>query len=170
MRATRIGLALGLATAAACAEPPGEPVGTFQVTYALEQNQCGQGAVYTLDGSVFSVELREDGGQGWWRPADGQPVVGTYEDGAFRFTVEKLIQLLAPDPGLAAGFPGCRVVQTELLEGEVAGEAIEGEHRLTLTATSDSECSPVMVASGGPFQALPCDIFYTYEGVTREEF
>ena len=153
-----------------CAEPVGEPIGTYSVTYSLVDNGCGTGAVYTLDGEVFGVELRHEDERGWWRPADGMPMQGLYRDGEYAFALEKLVQLVPPEPDPDFGHPGCRVIQSELLSGNVLDDGLTGEHVMTLVPTGDSSCDLVMTGAGGPFQQLPCEIRYAYEGEPRDDF
>ena len=97
----------------ACTQPlPGEVVGTYRVIMNLEENTCGESAVYLQDGREYSVEIRSDDPKGYWRLADSSPVQGWYEDDTFEFTFSSLVAASGrPDAGPMA----CRLQQDELL-------------------------------------------------------
>ena len=83
---------------------PGESLGTFDLAMTLEENTCGESAVYTTDGAHLAVELRREDEACYWR-IPGQPVMeGTLEDGKCHFTVTTVVASDAPDP--VASDPG----------------------------------------------------------------
>lgn len=176
---------------------PGEPVGSFRVVGSLEDNLCGPQAVPATDPVVFSVEIRRDGAQAWWRRPDAPLVEGVVEpDGTFRFHGTGRRVVVAPNPD--AGVPGCALDQQEeltiRLTGEVGADAgvgadaaietlgdaavgdagarpgLEGRHTIHLTPSAGSNCTPALAAAGGPFLAIPCDVDYALSGETTESF
>jgi hypothetical protein len=77
---------------------PGESLGTFELAMKLEQNTCGESAVYTTDGAHLSVELRSEDKACYWR-VPGQPVMeGSLEGDKCHFTVTNVVASDAPDP------------------------------------------------------------------------
>jgi hypothetical protein len=76
---------------AACDVPdlPGEEVGTYQITGALLENECGEAAVPALARVTFPAELRNDRGQALWRRPDAPLATGRISrDGHYLFELE----------------------------------------------------------------------------------
>ncbi len=145
---------------------PGESLGTFDLAMTLEENTCGESAVYTTDGAHLAVELRREDEACYWR-IPGQPVMeGTLEDGKCHFTVTTVVASDAPDPvasdpGLVVPDPTkpvvdmstkpvCQLLQTAEIVTTIAlspaadagaesdaGDAGTGSPGLTLDATYD---------------------------------
>jgi len=183
----RIVLCLALASAAlltACRPLPGEVVGTYAVTMALEENTCGIAAVHPLDGRKYSVELRDDDDHAYWRIPGQTPIQGSYDAPRFAFEYASVVASSAPD----SGTPNCRLLQSEVLSGQVAqgdagvqvvdldaGEAddesrdeslmLVGDHKLTITTSGD--CSEALQPAGA-FEKLPCVVRYALSGVKRK--
>jgi hypothetical protein len=145
---------------------PGEPLGTFEVAMKLEDNSCGEGAVYTMDGQHLSVELRSEKDECYWR-VPGHPIMqGTLKDDHCRFTVTTVVAsdaedqtesdqgLMVPDPTKPqVEMPQkavCQLLQTAeivtTIEGAPLGDAGAGAGDAgtgrTLTATYDLAISP----------------------------
>ncbi|MFW6051193.1 MAG: hypothetical protein ACODAU_08460 [Myxococcota bacterium] len=170
------------ALSACVPEYSGEPVGTYEVTGALEENACGSQAVDARDPVMFRVEVRREGDRAWWRRPDAPLVEGTVDaDGVYSFRSQARRTVIEPDPD--AGDPGCVVEQAETVEARLLGtdadagtpEAgmgdaaapptmLEGTHVIDLSPVAGSDCTAALAVSGGPFRALPCNVDYTLAG------
>jgi hypothetical protein len=131
----RVATVLLLACPAACTPPdyPGESRGFYHVVGVLRGNSCGA-AVPALNPLVFDVEVRGDGGQGFWRRASIAPVSGVLrDDNTFEFIVPSRVGVTAPRPEI--GDPGCVLDQHERMTG-----ALKGNHTSSSTdgAITDS--------------------------------
>jgi hypothetical protein len=164
---------------AGCGELPGEVVGTYRITMTLEDNTCGPHAVYRLDTKKYSAQLRSEDGRGYWRVPGQTPLLGKYEAPEFRFEFRSLVARSDAD----AGPMGCRLVQSEVLEGRVTLAAenqdekpaaeetadIEGEHALTISGEPGSDCTSAL-APAGAFEKLPCVVRYSLQGERIKSF
>jgi hypothetical protein len=194
-------LAIALLLCTGCSTKlPGEVVGTYRVTMKLEENTCGPNAVFLSDGKSYSVQLRADGNQGYWRLADGKPLPGKYtqDKGAFAFTFSSIVATSDPD----AGEPVCQLQQNETLSGKIHGlkvdEASEDDdadaggfradagvedggvitaNPTTLSGTHQLDISPAAGSDcrqafqpRGPFAMLPCKVVYRLSGQERDDF
>ena len=71
----------------------------------LEENTCGEGAVFTTDGQKIAVELRTEDQQCYWR-VPGQPLLqGKLDDGRCHFSMTTVVasdaeEMSVSDPGL----------------------------------------------------------------------
>jgi hypothetical protein len=85
-------------------ELPGELVGVYAIEGALTKNECGDEALPAIDPLTFDVELRREGGTGYW--LQGMPPARTgilSDDGAFSFESEQSYDVdpsarMQPDP------------------------------------------------------------------------
>ena len=159
-----------LAGLAGCTtELPGEAVGTFEIAMKLEQNTCGESAVYVTDGVKFSAELRTEGDRCYWRVPE-QPIIEGELDGEHcRFRSSSVVAtnaedvtaqtppLIVPDPTMqqpADGNPQteCQLIQTvdlvTTLDGQPGNDAGAGDSdagtgsSLTLAASYQLQISP----------------------------
>ena len=125
MIALRTSLAALLALVApACSELPGEILGTYKVTMALEENGCGAGAVFSLDKKRYAVELRAEAERGYWRIPGQTPIQGRYEAPDFAFEFHAVVATAGPD----AGPNGCRLVQLDQVSGSLLSPDHETAH------------------------------------------
>jgi hypothetical protein len=184
MRSLRPVRWLGLLALLGCPPAvPGELVGTFDVLMQLEENGCGEGAVYVTDGQRFAVELRKDGPKAYWRVPE-QPMIDGYEQsGEYRFTMRTIVDSSDADAG-----PVCQIVQTAELVAKVqaalqdagagdaasdaapaesAGLVLDATYTLTLDAVQGTDCSAA-ISPRGVFNALPCTVAYRFVGTERE--
>lgn len=122
MQRVALALCFSLSAVGCSTELPGEVIGTYQVKMTLKENTCGPNAVYISDGSMYSVQLRADGPQGYWRLADGKPLPGKHtEDHKFTFMFSSVVATSDAD----AGSPLCQLAQTEVLSVKVHGAKID---------------------------------------------
>ncbi len=183
-------LALGIA-AAGCAEPAGEEIGSYRVTMSLASNTCGPAAVNLQDGRRYTVQLRADGEQGFWRLPGQPPLMGSYGEGSFKFTYSSLVARSAPDAGTF-----CQLVQDEELVGAVAGaddedagaagsaksiapkgeeefaapaQGLVGRHVFHIKAAAGTDCRDALPPEG-PFERLPCTVSYDLIGSPTDSF
>jgi hypothetical protein len=164
-----------------CGELPGEVVGTYRISMKLEENTCGEHAVYRLDNKPYSAQLRSEGSLGYWRVPGQTPLRGKYKEPEFHFEYSSIVAVGDVD----AGPRRCRLLQSEVLDGSVRlddpeqadaaepeGEeaaALEGEHTLTISAEPGSECASAL-APAGAFEELPCKVRYTLRGEHTKAF
>lgn len=176
---------IGACLLTACQPLPGEVVGTYKVTMELEENSCGNAAVYPLDGNKYSVELREDDKHAYWRIPGQTPIEGSYDEPSFEFEYGSVVATAMADGGTR----GCRLVQTELLTGRVAlsdagvqdvdldagesadddrtGVMLVGQHELNISPEPGGDCSEALPPKGA-FEKLPCRLRYQLRGVKRK--
>jgi len=169
----------------ACSQQfPGESVGTYQVTGALEENTCGITTFYVPDPLEMVVELRSDTERAYYMP-EGQPMlqgIPQAED-SYRFRTQGTAQLADADP--INGYPPCVVARAETIEVSVVEEELladggvqdeeEEEAEPTLLGTQlleiapmpDTYCLPFLATHGGTFETLPCQISYELTGFTK---
>ncbi|MCS6799017.1 MAG: hypothetical protein NZ898_10890 [Myxococcota bacterium] len=171
---------------AACeAQLPGEPVGRFDVTAILNTNTCGRQAVPARAESRFVAELREDGPTAWWHVEGERPVHGHRDaDGRYAFELVRQVALWEPQP--ARDVAGCTLQSVESLEvavrtanpGSTDGEGpdagslrdapvLDGAQRLELVPMPEGDCRPALVAEGGNFTVLPCEVRWSLRGAAR---
>jgi len=162
-----------------CGELPGDVVGTYRISMKLEENACGEHAIYRLDTKRYSAQLRNEGTRGYWRVPGQVPLRGKYDAPEFRFEYSSIVALGDPD----AGPRRCRLLQGEVLSGSVNLEAaenegdadaeqpaaLEGEHELTISGEPGSDCTSAL-APAGAFEELPCKVRYTLRGEPIKAF
>jgi len=170
---------------------PGQTAGTYSVVGILEENTCGAG-VGALNPLEFFVELRvDDQGQATWRRPQQPMVSGGYANGTFHFERNVTAPVYAADPSTGTG--ACTLLERDVIDatlhevlgdGGVVGDAsvfepvdggvgdyeLRGTSVIDFSPTSDSDCSRSLVASGGPFAALPCRVRYTLTGTPANPF
>jgi hypothetical protein len=86
--------ALAALSLAACAvpDPPGELIGAYSITGALQENSCGSTAVPAADPLRFDVQVRRDKGIGLWLLAQPPAHPGRLDDdGDFSFERESSV-------------------------------------------------------------------------------
>lgn len=152
--------------------PPGELVGRYRVSGALEADSCGPGLGANRS-IAFDVELREDDASGYWLFGDRAPSPGTLDDeGNFLFQQRGGWTLIDPRPEL--GYAGCHVTQLETIDGKIErdplaltadDDALTGSNTIDVVPVRGDDCSPALASQGGPFFALPCRIEYEISGV-----
>lgn len=196
---TRVQAALFLAVASGCieVEPPGEAVGTYDVTGTLLENSCGEQALPAVDPMVFQVELRADGEIGYWLVAPPARSGRLTEAGEFSFDLERsyLVEGAAPpevgiviDPEVAIDperidreqMPGaCMLFVHESIDGSILLDAaadgddstasdLSGENEIAVRASAEPACAALLVDAGGPWHALPCRVRYDLAGDRTE--
>jgi hypothetical protein len=140
---------------------PGEPLGTFHVSAALEASSCGPGALGSTSSWEFDVKLSRDGSRLFWLNG-AAPVAGHLGPDGRSFGFETTVTVEV-EPA-RADRPGCLVERSdraagalEVTEGEVAG--FDGGLEYAYSTASGSDCSSLVGVSGG-FAALPCSLGY----------
>jgi hypothetical protein len=119
--------------------------------------------------------LRGEAGRGYWRVPGQTPLRGKYDPPEFRFEYRSLVAQSEADAGPAR----CRLLQSELLTGQVAlkdaeyagepEEGLEGEHELTISAEPGGDCASAL-APAGAFEKLPCTVRYSLAGEDTKPF
>lgn len=171
-------LALTLAAIAGCRpiQLAGDSVGHYRVEATLEESTCGEGhaAPATL---AFDVELRREAGstQGYWKLAEGQLMSGELDGDAFRF--EHRAQVVGIPEDAVNGVPGCMLERVEIVTGTlgpmaedggtadagVGGDGFTGRTTVGITPVIGGNCAPLLLAYGGAFPVLPCQLRYSLE-------
>jgi len=138
---------------------PGEPLGTFHVTAALEASSCGPGALGSTPSWEFDVKLSRDGSRLFWLNG-AAPVEGHVDGQSFGFSTTVNVEV---EPA-RTGRPGCLIERMdsaagtlEVTKGQVTG--FDGTLDYAYSATTGSDCSSLLGVSGG-FAALPCSLGY----------
>ena len=161
----------------ACADLPGDVIGTYRITVKLEENECGKYAVYRL--TDYSAQLRGDARHGYWRVPGQTSLLGKYEAPEFHFEYRSVVAQSTED----AGPSRCRLIQSEVLTGRVKrkdatdnedpadeeAHDLEGEHELTISAEQSSDCESAL-APVGAFEKLPCTVRYSLLGKRIKAF
>jgi hypothetical protein len=180
----------GLLAATACRAPKlaGESVGTFVVTGTLNENTCAAGypAPETFSFRVDIRRERNSSSVGYWKLPQGPLMAGTVDDaGAFRFTQIDEVVAVPADP--STGQVGCTLLRTEVVTGAIppsanasdlgdadrtdgggeAASALSGTTAIEVEAVAGSDCSALLLPSGGAFPVLPCELSWSFSG-TRE--
>lgn len=173
------GLALlALAPVPACSgkDPysPGTKLGTFHVTAKLTQTSCGP----TPDPWEFDIRLNSDGSTLYWIQTDAPPVQGRVDTTARTQLEAELVQeVRAADP--KTKMVACSIARTDVLALTLADadaqptsdpsllQSFAGSLVYTFAPTAGSDCSDQVTASGGDFDALPCEVHYDLSGTFK---
>lgn len=148
---------------------PGDGIGTFHVSASLVTSTCGTAP----NPWEFDVKLRHDGTTLYWVQGGG-PVQGHVDATSHAVLTASASQTLR-DADAQSKTPACVVTRQDSLEvaldtGHAAAADIAKADTFTGTLvyafqpTSDSDCSDQLVASGGGFDQLPCQVSYTLGG------
>jgi len=159
-------LALALACSGKDPYKPGEAVGTFHVTSKLTKTSCGT----VPDPWEFDVRLRHEGTTLYWVQG-GAPIQGPVDTQLRAQLKSETTQVLRQaDPRLKT--PSCAVTRLDTLDvtltpsGSIAGaQKFTGTLAYRFQPTSESDCGDQLLTTGGDYEALPCDVAYTVEGV-----
>jgi hypothetical protein len=149
---------------------PGESIGAFHVTAKLVSTTCGK----TPDPWEFDVRLRHDKTILYWVQGDA-PISGVVDPAAhavLKATATQTLRAADPKSPMAACAMG-RADVLDLVLAPIAKPAVDLQPATSFTgtltyrfaATDGSECEDQLAASGGDFDALPCDVHYALEGL-----
>jgi hypothetical protein len=162
-------------------EQPGQPVGVFEATGLMVEQSCGA-AIPASDPLDLDFQLRnEDGGRAYWQSPGGPIFAGVQNGDEFTFTTTRSWMVIEPDR--FRGYVGCSVTQRDTFTfivdevatgGETSADAettvapalytMSGSQKTDIVPISGSDCTPAVVALGGPFLALPCRVEYVLTG------
>lgn len=151
---------------AGCAmDLPGDRVGVFSVRGSLEENACGAQAVPAFESFVAEVDLRtEADGRAYWARQGSPMITGTGGPGLdYAFAVATTVSTTVTGCSLLQGERISATVQSVVTENE-AVNYLSGVNTVTVAVAAGGNCAPLLVAAGGPFEALPCDITYSLSG------
>lgn len=159
-------------------EPP-VAVGTFAVTGELMSNTCGFAAMpmptsYEVEAELSGVA----GGPATWRwETQGTTISGSATTaGVYSFSTTRQMPMIAPDQFYE--YPGCTLIErSEVVltvtpvpqaidggvdmpmpdaDGGVIARTLRGTYTVDLYPAAGSDCTPLLGANGGTFQAVPC--------------
>lgn len=175
--------ALVLVSLSGCAfvedqEPPAS-VGTFAVQGTVEQNTCGFAAMPMPSTYEVNAELSGlPGGAATWRwESQGTTVNGSVTTtGVYRFTTTRQMLMIPADPFYE--IRGCTLEERSEVsltvtpmpmaddagiapipmdaDGGVGTRTLSGTYTVDMYPTPGSDCSALLGANGGNFQAIPC--------------
>jgi hypothetical protein len=143
---------------------PGESIGAFSVTAKLVANTCGSVAT---DPWAFEIRLRHEGSTLYWVQGDA-PVAGTVDATAHAVLRTSVTQTLREGRADGKTKP-CTLVRSDELDVRLRTRdlatltAFAGDLRYRFAPTEESSCDEEVVASGGPYATLPCDVHYTLQ-------
>lgn len=152
---------------------PGTKLGTFHVTAKLTQTTCGQ----TPDPWEFDVRLNHDGSTLYWIQG-GAPIQGQVDATARTQLKAEIVQEVRAADAKARK-AACSVSRTDALAVTLTGAdakptidpslttSFAGGLVYTFTPTEGSDCSDQLTASGGDFDALPCEVHYDLTGTFK---
>lgn len=166
----------------------------FRVTMTLVSNSCGYAGLPLQTVTQLDGRLRGYAGEAatWkWTGTSSESSGSSTADGHYTFVQTTTSELAAADVTL--NYPGCVVTQrTELSfaivpvptepadagsgdagadagadAGSDAGTpyALSGQMRVDVTPVAGGDCTPLLGANGGTWQALPCQGIVTLAGV-----
>lgn len=169
-----VGLATAvLAVGCSPASPlPGTPLGTYNVTGALQSNTCGAG-LGAPNPWNFSVQMSEDAATFYWEMSGGSQVSGTVSS-TTQVSITSILtaNVDAPDAGLEGP---CNLQSTTVINLALATSSPPATFTGTISYTfaaatgvsSTNDCTDQLSASGGTYDTLPCTAAYSLSG-TRQ--
>lgn len=145
---------------------PGTSLGTYNVVGTLGTNTCGSslGAPSPWN---FTVQMSEDGSTFYWAPSTGSQLSSTM---ASSTSVSITSVTTANADPTEAGVEGpCDLQSTTAINLTLAASSppptFKGTLSYTFTAatgaSSTTDCTDQLSASGGPYETLPCTASYT---------
>jgi len=149
---------------------PGNKLGTFHVTGKLTHTSCGP----TPNPWEFDVRLNHDGSTLYWIQG-GLPVEGRVDTTARTRLEAEVVSEVRPADARAKK-EACSISRTDVLALTLVGpdgqptsdpsgmQSFHGALVYTFAPTAGSDCSDQTTASGGDFDALPCDVQYDLSG------
>jgi hypothetical protein len=170
-------LVLPLVSSAACSgkDPfnPGSTVGTFHVTARLAKTTCGDAP----DPWEFDVRLNHDGPTLYWIQG-GLPVSGKVDARArAALQASTVTDVRAAD--VQHKLAACSVTRSDLLDitldsapatpttDPALATSFLGMLAYSFVPTDGSDCSDQLVAAGGGWSTLPCNVSYTIAGAAK---
>jgi hypothetical protein len=146
---------------------PGDALGSFAITGKLRDDSCGADSLNAPATWDFQVKLSRKGTTLYW--LNGREAIVGDIDQSGRFAFETHLDLpLAAKRGAAKG---CTIVRRDSASGALASSAASLSGKLTYSydATSDSECSALVIGTDGLPLALPCQMTYALKGALVSE-
>jgi hypothetical protein len=146
------------------AKTPGEPIGRFAMTGALERDECQAPVLGVSDPWQFEMRLSRLGNDLYWlngREAISGSLSGN-EDFDFDTRVDTVIERSR------SGRPGCTLSRRDIAQGSLtpnadAASEIEAEISFVYDVLPGSDCSSVVGVRGG-FARLPCRVDFELTG------
>lgn len=162
---TRLPWALPLLFASGCfgKDPynPGTPLGTFRVLGTIVSNSCAEAP----NPWEFEVKLSRDDTKLYWL-SGGLPAEGAIDSSSHAvLTSEDTRTLRAEDPKTKA--PACILMRKDTLDTVLSKPPVStfiGNLTYRFEVADGADCSDQLVASGGGFEALPCQVTYRIAG------
>jgi hypothetical protein len=145
---------------------PGTSLGTYNVTGTLGTNTCGSslGAPSPWN---FTVQMSEDGSTFYWEQSGGTELSSTMAS-ATSVSISSVVT--ANVDTTEAGVEGpCDLQNTTAIDLTLASGSPPSTFKGTITytftaatgASSATDCTDQLAASGGPYATLPCTTSYS---------
>jgi hypothetical protein len=152
---------------------PGTPVGTFHVTGRLTKTSCGDAP----DPWEFDVRLNHDGAMLYWIQG-GLPVSGKVDASARAALQSSSVSDVRP-ADFQHKLAACSVTRSDLLDVTLDSASamptpdpalttsFSGVLAYSFAPTEGSDCSDQLVAAGGEWSTLPCNVSYVIAGAAK---
>jgi len=158
-------LALG-PSLSSCAEPapmPGTPLGTYTIQAAISQNTCGAGTG-APDPWTFDVELSREPDQLHWRQK-GVILSGSLDDA-------RQAKITSTQRGQVGndGKANCSMERTDTVLvtlGQEDPPTLSGTISFSFKSDGSAACEGQLLANGGIYTALPCQLTYAMTAHSR---
>lgn len=165
----------GLLSACTGKDPysPGTKLGVFHVDAKLTLTSCGA----VPDPWAFDVRLNHDRTTLYWVQG-GAPIQGRVDSTARAELETEMVQEVRPADAKARR-SACSVSRTDVLAVTLIDadakpttdpalmKSFSGALVYTFKPTEGSDCSDQLTASGGDFDALPCEVHYDLAGTFK---
>lgn len=155
---------------------PGTQLGTFHVTGKLTHSSCGS----TPNPWEFDVRLNHDGSTLYWIQTDAPPIEGRVDSTArTQLEAEVVVEVRAADPRTKR--ESCTIARSDVLALTLVGADAQPTSDAALTTSfsgglvyrfapaAGSDCADQLAATGGDFDALPCEIHYDLTGTLESK-
>lgn len=140
---------------------PGTAVGTFTVTAALEEDDCGDAP----DPWSFAIELRRDRSSLYWVQG-GVPIEGSL-DANRSATLASTTQVEARAADRKAGVEACVLVREDSMVVTLGTDPVDrftGSLTYRFRAEEGSDCLGVVGQAPGAPRRVPCTVRYRLDG------
>jgi hypothetical protein len=146
------------------AKTPGEPIGRFAMTGALERDECQAPVLGVIDPWKFEMRLSRLGNDLYW--LNGREAIAGSLSANEDFDFDTRVDTVIEPP--RSGRPGCTLSRRDIAQGSLtpnadAASEIEAEITFVYDVSPGSDCRGVVGVPGG-FARLPCRVDFGLTG------
>jgi hypothetical protein len=147
------------------AKTPGEPIGRFAMSGALQRDECQAPVLGVVDPWNFELRLSRLVSDLYW--LNGREAIsGELSSNERSFTFDTRVDIVLSRP--RGSRPGCTVTRRDTADGSLRPNAntateIEAELSFAYDVRDGSDCSDIVGVSGG-FARLPCRVAFELTG------